>query len=470
MFTKGAQKEFQRARRENKSLKFNQFWASTDNPRFTSLGGAFADWTKQNHIFLNVKISNSYARKMSAYMRELMEENKDEKSWNLSSLRYTFPNRKARNTTSKALSDDEKLKNALFVKLSKEAWHNLCVQAVRNVCERVQKMSETRRKKEENPETTSPSHDASSKLQEDSQDEERRIESKLSSAAENSDEEPSKSSNHDKKMKNVSISSSSQDDLQQALAILGIRKFRKWSEIDKETSEMNARRNRKDRVRKSKNQHKKWVENKNRLRIRLPQQGIETIKQKPQRLDFSKKGLARNKSTKMNKTTTVDILGNLGLRYVHATGRRAENNRDLIESRNQLEKAGVILKENFVDEDGDVEEGRFRESRERSLKLMRQSKKKEDNTKHRKWLEAKDSLLKAKKYLGAIATPAEALKDPDVFTSDTLRSRGDKDGDGHLSVEERWLIVGKALKSISQNLLKDWISWSEGYKKAYECM
>lgn len=130
VFVKGAEKEYQNAKRLNKSLKFDEFWSSTNNSRFTSLGSSFLAWTKKHHIFLNVKISNSYARKMSAYMRELMEENKEDGSWNLSSLRYTFPNRNARNATSKALSGDEKLKNSLFLKLSREAWRNLCVRSV----------------------------------------------------------------------------------------------------------------------------------------------------------------------------------------------------------------------------------------------------------------------------------------------------------------------------------------------------
>jgi hypothetical protein len=465
LFANGAQKEFQNAKRLNKSLKFEEFWCCTDNPRFTSLGKSFLEWTKLNHVFTNVKISNSYARKMTAYMRELMDENKEDGSWSLSSLRFTFPNRKARNTTSKALSGDEKLKNALFLKLTREAWRSMCVQAVRKVNETVKRMKERRRKDSE-PQTSPSDHDSSSKLQEDSEEEERRIESKLNNN--DDDQYETKVLDHDDKPSISKKTVSLEDDRQRALSLLGIRKFRKWAEVDKESETLNQRQSRKDRLRKSKNQHKRWVENKNRLRIRLPSTGIETIKQRPQRLDFSKRGLARNKSAKMNKTTTVDLLGNLGLKYVHATGRRAENNRDLIECRNQLEKAGVILKENFVDDDGDVEMGRFRESREKSLKALRRAKKKEEeeggSTKYRKWLEAKEYQEKAKKYLSAIATPADALKDPDVLTSETLRSRGDKDGDGKLSAEERWLAVGKALKSISQNLLNEWIGWSAGFK------
>ena len=323
-------------------------------------------------------------------------------------------------------------------------------------------MKEKRHKDSEPQTSPDRQENESSKLAEDSEDEERRIESKLKS----DDEGESKILDDTNTFKS-STTTTTEEDRQRALSLLGIRKFRKWAEMDKETEEMNQRQSRKDRLRKSKNQHKKWVENKNRLRIRLPSSGIETIKQKPQRLDFSSRGLARNKSVKMNKTTTVDLLGNLGLKYVHATGRRAENNRDLIESRNQLEKAGVVLKENFVDEDGDVEMGRFRESREKSLKAMKSAQRKgQDSAKYRKWLEAKEYQEKAKKYLNAIATPAEATRDPDVFTSEVLRSRGDADGDGKLSAEERWLAVGRALKSISQNLLNDWIGWSDGFKSA----
>ena len=50
VFMKGAEKEYQNAKRLNKSLKFDEFWSSTNNSRFTSLGSSFLVYTSISRV------------------------------------------------------------------------------------------------------------------------------------------------------------------------------------------------------------------------------------------------------------------------------------------------------------------------------------------------------------------------------------------------------------------------------------
>eukprot|EP00939_MAST-03C_sp_MAST-3C-sp1_P000780 g780.t1 len=482
---------FQTWKEKNKTTPrktFELFWSETRNPRFVSLGSAFSEWTKKNHVFLNVTISKAYAHKMSSYMRELMDENPDQ-TWNLSSLKYTYPNLKARNATAQSLSNDEKLKNKLFVKLARASWRECCFAAVTAATERLENVDASMsNERSRSPKKRRQVNDDEGDTKVSASEDDIAPSSKFGGEDDEEDDGPGKDSKvpaDDEEVAAMSSKRPEREDVSETMRLeisttrarkrvltsLGVRRLARWVERDEDDAAEAERKRKETRITRSRRQHTKWVERKNKLRIRLPSRGIDTSKQRPQRFDFSKRGLARG-SRQTHKTTTVDLLGNLGLKYVHATGRKTANNRDLMESRAQLAKAGVVLKENFRDEDGDFVEDAYNDLLKTTKRTRGNRKTSSDrpklvakSEKHREWLEAKRNQEKAIDYLHAIPPPSDSGAD----TTNYLREIGDADGDGKLSPEERWIAVGRALKGINQGLLSSWITWSKTFRSAYVC-
>lgn len=260
---------------------------------------------------------------------------------------------------------------------------------------------------------------------------------------------------------------------------LGVKRIMKWLEEDEEEIEDKKNEEQKEKAEGGVVAHNAWVKRKDRLRIRMPtpenaedSSGKRTVTKpggswKPPRFDFSSgKGVVRKNKLKV-PSSTVELMKESGLKYVHAMNEGFQGRGgDLEKSKQLLVKKGHILRANFDGSSGDGDDNPFSKDRyffekehnptlkkKKESEKFRQEKSKES---YDLWIAHKAMKDKAVRFLQHIPKP----------TGDPNESGNDDDA---VPASVRWEEVGKALKAVDRGLLDEWVKWSDGFRSSARC-
>lgn len=262
------------------------------------------------------------------------------------------------------------------------------------------------------------------------------------------------------------------------LSGMGLAKLAKWVEEDAVERDSIAENRKREERQIASQKHLKFVEHKNKLRLRLPDNSDDELQdvddpetyakmkrvlygnpanKENGRMDFSrskpKSVRGRRPSTAAAnsvETATRDGLGKQ--KYVYAL-----NYKDLESARSTLAKEGHLFRENFRDEDGDLLVDEFEAAKEakpstrkhRIRDLVKQREEKAAET-YQEWATQKDLRSRALDCLQHIDKPGNI-------------------GEGTATDETHWRYVGEQLKAVDQTLLSEFINWSAGFKTAAQC-
>eukprot|EP01029_Cantina_marsupialis_P011931 TRINITY_DN2642_c0_g1_i6.p1 TRINITY_DN2642_c0_g1~~TRINITY_DN2642_c0_g1_i6.p1 ORF type:complete len:906 (-),score=269.50 TRINITY_DN2642_c0_g1_i6:424-3141(-) len=388
-----------------------------------SLGENFYEWMKVNARFDDVEISPTLLKKFSTSFQNSLED--EDGKMILSSLSF------ARNPP---LSSDDKLRNALFHRLTIKHWREMGL-----------KMEE--RMKNLVVRKFAPPIESESKT-----------ESKLS-------EEPQPPA-----VTFEEIPTNQRAKLEQAaLYHIGLRKLKSMVEQDSEKKEKELDDDKAEAKKDAKIQHEAWAENKMKNQIILPKH-MELPKPKaPPRMDFSKKGVMRKQKEHCPKSSLeVMLRQNVGTRIVHAA---VNDEDDLLRSRQLLLSKGVVIKKNFTDPfDGEVGPEQETEYRQQLRNNEKRLKTKEKIAKRQKmseksfeeWNTQKSMRTAALRCLDVIPSPAETLNED---SRNSLVREWE-----HEKGIELWVVVGKALKAIDRALFDVWLKWTGEFKSHSQCL
>ncbi|ETV94637.1 hypothetical protein H310_11631 [Aphanomyces invadans] len=378
-----------------------------------SLGDHWVRWTKANHSFNKVRLSETQAKKFGGATRQLMEFMEDENVY-LLTIKWRVAAKPQKGDTAKiaarrCLSADEKKLNVVFKALCKKYW----MQAQHRVVELLREKIE-----------------AMTKCAGDKGD----------------DRRPSKS---------VTEMETS------VLTNIGVKRIIQWVEDDKEAVQAKEDEAQKEKQEEGAVAHNAWVKRKDRLRVRIPVSPTNrgsAIKPmwKPPRFDFSAGGVVRPKKMDM-PSCAVDLMRNSGLKYVHAMSEGFQGRGgDLDKCREVLIKQGHVYKSNFNVDDPDSAFSEDRYHFEKQAKkgagnvvvggVTREEGSKES---YALWIAAKARRDKAVAFLQHITKP--------------------KDLEPEESPATRWRDVGQALKGVDRSLLTAWMSWSDGFMSQGRC-
>jgi hypothetical protein len=185
---------------------------------------------------------------------------------------------------------------------------------------------------------------------------------------------------------------------------LSLRRLKEWVEEDEDSKLEEVKRKLLEKSNEAKKIHSQFVRKKDGLRIRLPDPSEMPAMTIP-RMDYTKKaeGTVRPKSDVLAKST-VDMLGQSGLKYAYAQSKgrwvnmgdsRVYIEGDLDRSRRKLLDLGIVYKENFdAEEDSkfhlDSYNGEKRENVALRERREREEKGKEDSSKaFNEWIQLK---------------------------------------------------------------------------------
>ncbi|KDO32190.1 hypothetical protein SPRG_19488 [Saprolegnia parasitica CBS 223.65] len=271
-----------------------------------SLGDHWVRWTKANHSFEKVRLTEAQAKKFGGATRQLMELVEGENVY-LLTIKWRVAAKPQKGDTAKiaarrCLSADEKKLNAIFVSLCKKFW----VKAQHRVVEILQdKMTSLLEKQAATTLLPGQTHKSRAEME------------------------------------------------VQILKLHGVQKMLSWVEADAD-----AIKDKEDEVEKEKAEegalaHNAWLKRKDRLRLKLPSW-------KPPRFDFSTNGLVRPKKVDI-PSCTIDMMKRSGLKYVHAMSEGFQGRGgDLDKCRELLLKQGHVIKANFAkDPDSTFSEDRY---------------------------------------------------------------------------------------------------------------
>lgn len=386
-----------------------------------SLGDLWVRWTTKHHTFSRVPLSEPEAQKFSHGTRQMMEFDAENKTYYMT-LKWHQAAKPQKGDTAKIaarrqLTVDQKRQNVFFLSLCKKYWmtaqHRVVEQLQAKMTEFEQLPPDVQRKK-------------------------------AGSAAE------------------MEV---------QILNRIGVKRILQWVEEDQDAIEEQKREEQREKADGGVVAHNAWVKRKDRLRIRMPDngaivaKGVKAAAWKPPRFDFSSgTGVVRNKNIKV-PSSTVDIMKNSGLKYVHAMSEGFQGRGgDLEKCKQQLVKQGHILKANFNgrNEDGDDPFARDRYEFEKEhnpelkkKKVAGKAREGQSQESYTAWIAHKALRDKAIKLLPHIAPPK--------------RDENDDEDDNSVPASVRWEEVGKALKAIDRTLLDDWVKWSDGFRNASRC-
>jgi hypothetical protein len=382
-------------------------------------------WTIQHHTFTSVKLSEAEARTLTDGLLSTVEQD-DDGSVTLPTITYTFPpvakkvrtqargrgflccvpnatySRhafvRAQNLSIKPLNNDQKAQNVIFIKQCTRHWRDaqrqMRVELGQYLTDADARIRATKQKQQKNgaPAGRLPSR----------------------------------------------------EQLQNAgLFAIGLKRLHRWTEEDDEKLKEEARKQKAGNMAEGKQAHDGYVRDKDRKRIRLPTQVAGS--ERPRRFDFSVgKGLSRNCKTSV-VSSTVELMRNSGLRYVHALSMGKQGMEgDLETCRRQLIKEGFVHKENFEmkDPDATFNDDMFRELRDKSksAELTKRERQHDAEQAYSSWIQHKQWQELALQCLEAIDMPADVEK----------------------SRYAHWKKVGRALKAVDSSLLREWINWSKG--------
>lgn len=414
-----------------------------------SLGDLWVKWTTRFHTFSRVALKESEASKFSSGTRQMMEFNDKEKTYYMT-LKWHQAAKPQKGDTAKIaarrmLTADQKKQNAFFLGLCKKYW----MKAQHRVAEHL--------------------HDKMSQYEELSSEKR----NKLPSAGE---------------MELL------------VLNRLGVQRIMKWLEEDQEAIEEKKSDETKEKTEGGVVAHNAWIKRKDRLRIRMPTadpeksssaqpSGRKTVTKpggtwKPPRFDFSSgKGVVRKNKVKV-PSSTVELMKESGLKYVHAMSEGFQGRGgDLEKCKQLLVKKGHILRANFDsgggngnrggggdDDDQPFSKDRYLFEKEHNPALKR--KKEGDRVRQEKskesyetWVAHKALKDRAVKFLHHIPRPSVGGASGN---GDHSPENGDGDDDT-IPASVRWEEVGKALKAVDRGLLDEWVRWSDGFKSAARC-
>lgn len=399
-----------------------------------SLGDLWVKWTTKFHTFSRVPLTESEAAKFSSGTRQMMEFDEQEKTYFMT-LKWHQAAKPQKGDTAKIaarrmLTVDQKKQNAFFLGLCKKYW----TKAQHRVVEQLQeKMSQY----------------------EDLPSEKRK---KLPSNAE---------------MELL------------VLNRLGVQRIMKWLEEDQEAIEEKKSEEVREKTEGGVVAHNAWVKRKDRLRIRMPTtdgdkssggqaSGRKTVAKpggtwKPPRFDFSSgKGVVRKNKVKV-PSSTVELMKESGLKYVHAMSEGFQGRGgDLEKCKQLLVKKGYILRANFDSGNGDDDHPfskdryLFEKAHNPALKKKKESEKfRQEKSKesYEAWIAHKALKDRAVKFLHHIPRPSGG-------NDHSPESGGDDDA---IPASVRWEEIGKALKAVDRGLLDEWVKWSDGFKSAARC-
>ena len=242
---------------------------------------------------------------------------------------------------------------------------------------------------------------------------------------------------------------------------MSIRRLNKWIEEDeerirlKEDGELNEKRN------DAKMEFQRWVEKKDRLRIRLPPSDIIDAHHKKSGKGSSRMGFGRecgsNRSVTAGASSTAELMATSGLRYIHAL----KEGPDLQKSKKDIMKMGYLSKENFPEEDRDLylEEKQKRKVEKQKLEQAKAEKDKQLGN----WADQKGKKERARKLLTLLECPVVGYSTSDSTAS---RARGHESEEGVIFAVN----VGRALKKIDYTLIDNWAQWCTGMISFNTCL
>ncbi|CAM9725244.1 unnamed protein product, partial [Ectocarpus sp. 12 AP-2014] len=460
-----------------------------------SMYDAFKKWSMFGHTFTFVKLTAAEVESLGAATRQFLEPDGDddgnESATVLPSLKYHFPPPPARRgLRTRPMTDDQKAMNAIFLRRIRAGW----VAANREMREQVAKYVEDaettyqrKRRKAlglsdapinangdrsssrkggrggEEGGATEESKDGNEKggaeskeeTKEDSEekDEERGVGGRGGDSKDGDEKERAgrKTSSRDtaaadetEVLPELSLAGldsyrygEEEDDdrglqarrtryMDAGLVAVGIRRLSELLEEDIDTRKKKENEARLEKEEDARRAHEGWTRVKDTRRFRIPDE--EAFRPggvwKPPRFDFSGgKGLVRpNKN--LIASTTLDIMRGQGMKYAHAiSDARQGVEGDLEKSKRQIKRHKETV------------------SRERNVRAA--ARRTEKVEAFRGW-----SRLKAVKEAAV-----RCLQDIDPPPSERGSDKREK---------ERWLEVGRALKSVDARLLSDWTAWARG--------
>ncbi|ETV72100.1 hypothetical protein, variant 1 [Aphanomyces astaci] len=382
-----------------------------------SLGDHWVHWTKANHSFNKVRLSDAQAKKFGGATRQLMEFVEADNVY-LLTIKWRVAAKPQKGDTAKiaarrCLSADEKKLNAVFKALCKKYWMQAQHRVVELLREKIEAMTKQNR---------------------------------------------DKSTDRPRPPKSVAEMETA------VLTNVGVKRIVQWVEDDKDAVQAKADESQKEKQEEGSMAHNAWVKRKDRLRVRVPtsptnRHGNSAIKSmwKPPRFDFSTSGLVRPKKMEM-PCCAVDLMRNSGLKYVHAMSEGFQGRGgDLDKCREVLLKKGHVYKSNFNIDDPDsaFSEDRYRFEKQ-AIKatgtavvvggVTREEGSKES---YAVWMAAKARRDKAIGFLQHVTKP--------------------KDMEPEAAPATRWRDVGQALKGVDRSLLTAWMTWSDGFMSQGRC-
>ncbi|OQR81273.1 hypothetical protein ACHHYP_16523 [Achlya hypogyna] len=370
-----------------------------------SLGDHWVRWTKANHSFEKVRLSEAQAKKFGGATRQLMEFVEADNVY-LLTIKWRVAAKPQKGDTAKiaarrCLSADEKKLNAIFVALCRKHW----VKAQHRVVEILKEKMDAQLKKQ-----------ASTVLA------------------------PGQAHKTPAEME------------VQILKTAGVHKMLAWVEADAEAVRDKEEEVVKEKAEEGAHAHNAWLKRKDRLRLRLPStaapDGRLAPAWKPPRFDFSTNGLNRPKKVDI-PSCTVDMMKRSGLKYVHAMSEGFQGRGgDLDKCREHLLKQGHVLKANFAkDPDSTFSEDRYHFEKQRLPKATGNPRQGMSQEAFAAWSAHKALKDKAVLFLDAITPPRDLPQD----------------------AAARWEEVGRALKAVDRGLLQRWMTWSHDFMSQGKC-
>ncbi|RQM20468.1 hypothetical protein B5M09_010545 [Aphanomyces astaci] len=395
-------------------------------------------WTKANHSFNKVRLSDAQAKKFGGATRQLMEFVEADNVY-LLTIKWRVAAKPQKGDTAKiaarrCLSADEKKLNAVFKALCKKYWMQAQHRVVELLREKIEAMTKQNR---------------------------------------------DKSTDRPRPPKSVAEMETA------VLTNVGVKRIVQWVEDDKDAVQAKADESQKEKQEEGSMAHNAWVKRKDRLRVRVPtsptnRHGNSAIKSmwKPPRFDFSTSGLVRPKKMEM-PCCAVDLMRNSGLKYVHAMSEGFQGRGgDLDKCREVLLKKGHVYKSNFNIDDPDSAFSEDRSLSNRYIIIIATIQTTPDGDRYRfekQAIKATGTAVvvggvtreEGSKESYAVWMAAKARRDKAIgFLQHVTKP---KDMEPEAAPATRWRDVGQALKGVDRSLLTAWMTWSDGFMSQGRC-
>ncbi|RHZ25236.1 hypothetical protein DYB31_011611, partial [Aphanomyces astaci] len=395
-------------------------------------------WTKANHSFNKVRLSDAQAKKFGGATRQLMEFVEADNVY-LLTIKWRVAAKPQKGDTAKiaarrCLSADEKKLNAVFKALCKKYWMQAQHRVVELLREKIEAMTKQNR---------------------------------------------DKSTDRPRPPKSVAEMETA------VLTNVGVKRIVQWVEDDKDAVQAKADESQKEKQEEGSMAHNAWVKRKDRLRVRVPtsptnRHGNSAIKSmwKPPRFDFSTSGLVRPKKMEM-PCCAVDLMRNSGLKYVHAMSEGFQGRGgDLDKCREVLLKKGHVYKSNFNIDDPDSAFSEDRSLSNTYIIIIATIQTTPDGDRYRfekQAIKATGTAVvvggvtreEGSKESYAVWMAAKARRDKAIgFLQHVTKP---KDMEPEAAPATRWRDVGQALKGVDRSLLTAWMTWSDGFMSQGRC-